>query len=327
MPAYNVCKYIHDAISSIRKQTVENWELVVVDDGSTDNTTEIVSSMMKDDPRIRLITMESPSGSAYQPRKKGIEDATTDWVAPLDADDWIAPDYLERLLEKQRETEVDAVYPTMYKSDGKDSKRVTPLKDELYKASHPGKNCVSLTLDGWQINCNGGLIKKDCYLRAFPKMEDKWLETIFSDELLTRVLLCEYESVAFSDAKYFYRTNPESVTQKKSLRQFHFLKRNSSLLKVISQKFGESSEEYRLAQRQNFHGVFEGLRMLNKRNGFSKEERRTAKKIIQDSAKDVDLSKLKGFVSPRYYSLFVLGLPIASRLLRVIDLIRGSKCN
>ena len=84
MPAYNAAGFIAEAIDSVVAQTVTGWELIVVDDGSTDNTADIAARYADSDPRIRLLRMPAPSGSAYQPRKLAIEETGAEVVAPLD---------------------------------------------------------------------------------------------------------------------------------------------------------------------------------------------------------------------------------------------------
>lgn len=94
MPAYNVGAYISDTINSILAQTYKNWELLIVDDCSTDNTVEVINSF--NDSRIRLYSNETNSGAAVS-RNYALRLAEGKWVAFLDGDDiWDS-----RKLEKQ----------------------------------------------------------------------------------------------------------------------------------------------------------------------------------------------------------------------------------
>ncbi len=96
MPAYNAGDHVIPAIRSILVQTVEDFELIVVDDGSTDDTAAVVDSF--DDDRIRLIQLEKNVGIAAA-RNTGIEEARGEYVACHDADDRSRPDRFERQLE------------------------------------------------------------------------------------------------------------------------------------------------------------------------------------------------------------------------------------
>jgi glycosyltransferase involved in cell wall biosynthesis len=89
MPAYNSTKYIGEAIQSILNQTYTKWELIVVDDGSTDDTVQVVQKYIDQDSRIRLYKNEH--GGPSQARNTAIEHAQYDWLALLDADDIALP--------------------------------------------------------------------------------------------------------------------------------------------------------------------------------------------------------------------------------------------
>lgn len=96
MPAYNAAKFIRETIASVQAQTDTDWELLVIDDGSKDETVEIVTALAKEDPRIRLLQNEKNMGVA-KTRNRGIELASGEYIALLDSDDlW----YAEK-LEKQ----------------------------------------------------------------------------------------------------------------------------------------------------------------------------------------------------------------------------------
>lgn len=95
MPAYNAAPYIGQAIESVQMQTLTDWELIIVDDGSTDETSQVVQSYLSDS-RIRLLQNASNRGVSYT-RNRALEVAQGEWIAVLDADDWYAPERLEKL--------------------------------------------------------------------------------------------------------------------------------------------------------------------------------------------------------------------------------------
>jgi glycosyltransferase involved in cell wall biosynthesis len=95
-PAYNVAKYIGEAIDSVLSQTFRDFEYLVVDDGSSDDTAAEVRSRMPGDPRLRLIMADhGGSGSA---RNAGLAAARGEFIAFLDGDDRWHPDFLDRQL-------------------------------------------------------------------------------------------------------------------------------------------------------------------------------------------------------------------------------------
>lgn len=101
MPAYNAEKFITDSIRSVMNQTYEDWELVVVNDGSTDETRELVLGFAGRDVRIRLIDNPANLGVA-KTRKHGVEQAKYSWIALLDSDDMWTPDKLSKQVDLAR---------------------------------------------------------------------------------------------------------------------------------------------------------------------------------------------------------------------------------
>lgn len=95
MPSYNTAQYITETIQSVIDQTYHNWELIIVDDCSTDNT-DIVIGKIKD-PRIRYIKNEKNSGAAVS-RNRALREANGRWVAFLDSDDLWKPEKLEKQI-------------------------------------------------------------------------------------------------------------------------------------------------------------------------------------------------------------------------------------
>lgn len=94
MPSYNTANYIESSIESVRHQTYENWELIIVDDCSTDDTDEVVRPFLSD-RRIRYLKNEQNSGAAIS-RNWALREAKGKWIAFLDSDDLWLPEKLEK---------------------------------------------------------------------------------------------------------------------------------------------------------------------------------------------------------------------------------------
>lgn len=95
IPAYNAAATLGTTLASLDAQHYPHWEAIVVDDGSTDGTADVAAQAAGRDPRVRLI--QQPQLGIAAARNTGIAAARTDWLLFLDADDWIAPQHLERL--------------------------------------------------------------------------------------------------------------------------------------------------------------------------------------------------------------------------------------
>ena len=109
IPAYNTAETIAETLASIQCQTMPNWEAIVVNDGSSDETKAVVKKIAEQDSRIRLVSQSNQGVSAA--RNTGISHAQYDWLGFLDADDWWAPEYLERMSAAlTADSSLDAVH-------------------------------------------------------------------------------------------------------------------------------------------------------------------------------------------------------------------------
>ena len=93
MPAYNAEAFIEEAILSVAAQTVSDWELLVIDDGSQDQTCQIVTRLAQEDSRIQLLVNQRNMGSAGT-RNRGLDIHQWQYVALLDSDDYWHPLFL-----------------------------------------------------------------------------------------------------------------------------------------------------------------------------------------------------------------------------------------
>ena len=118
MPLYNSEKFLSSSIESVVKQTYKNWELIIVDDRSTDNSLQKAIEYMKKDNRIKIIKLQENSGPAIA-RNTGIEAANGKFIAFLDSDDMWLPDKLELQLNFMRKTNASFSY-TAYKKVNED---------------------------------------------------------------------------------------------------------------------------------------------------------------------------------------------------------------
>ncbi len=108
MPSYNTGRYIKEAIESVLAQSYSNWELIIVDDCSTDNTDEIVSQYLADG-RIHYIKNDTNSGAAVS-RNRALKEAKGKWIAFLDSDDIWLPEKLSRQISYMKKNNYAFTY-------------------------------------------------------------------------------------------------------------------------------------------------------------------------------------------------------------------------
>lgn len=105
MPVYNVEKYLKKAIDSVLQQTYQDWELILVDDGSTDNSGRICDDYCRQDQRIHVI--HKLNGGLVSARECAIKEAKGEYVCFLDSDDWVEPDMYEQMIAALEKTGAD----------------------------------------------------------------------------------------------------------------------------------------------------------------------------------------------------------------------------
>ena len=144
MPAYNAAAFIAESIQSVQQQTYTNWELLVIDDASLDDTVQVIEGLSKEDDRIKLHILPTNQGAGFA-RNIGIKAATGDLISFLDADDLWKPHKLEKQLKFMREKNSQVCYSSyeLISENGKSlHKQIKAIKslsfDKLKKANYIG---------------------------------------------------------------------------------------------------------------------------------------------------------------------------------------------
>ena len=127
VPVYNVDQWLRQCLDSIRQQSFQDFEVIMVDDGSTDNSFEICQEYVSKDERFKLYHQENKGLAGA--RNTCLKHMTGDFIAWLDSDDWLENDYLERLVSTQAKTGADIVCIGIK----------TFMNDEFYMGSHQDK--------------------------------------------------------------------------------------------------------------------------------------------------------------------------------------------
>jgi len=108
IPAYNVGQFISETLESVQRQTFDNWEAIIVDDGSTDNAVEVVKHFIQNDKRFRLICQ--PNGGVSKARNTGLLAGSGTYLSFLDGDDLWRPTFLAELLSTFQNNDINMAY-------------------------------------------------------------------------------------------------------------------------------------------------------------------------------------------------------------------------
>ncbi len=128
MPCHNGSSFISVAIQSVINQTYENWELLVIDDCSKDDSVQIIQSFANNDKRIKLLHTQKSTGYPSDVRNVGIKAATGRFIAFLDCDDMWLPEKLEHQLKPFDKAEVAVAYSWYIKMDEDGNQHEKPVK-------------------------------------------------------------------------------------------------------------------------------------------------------------------------------------------------------
>ena len=210
--AYNAEKYIRRCLDSLLAQTMNDFELIVVDDGSTDTTADIVDAYATRDTRVRVIHQDN--GGVASARQAGMDAARGEYTIHADADDWAEPEMLAELCCTAMEKDADMVICDIWTilPHGE----VQYWKQEPYSLSHIdmlGQMMGDLYGSLWNK-----LIRRDCYLRwkiCFQKDV-----TVCEDQLvLMRILAHPIKVTYLNKAFYHYdqSQNPASFVNKETI--------------------------------------------------------------------------------------------------------------
>jgi glycosyltransferase involved in cell wall biosynthesis len=287
IPAYNAEKYIEECLNSILNQTFQDWECIIVNDGSTDNTLAIIEKFAVKDKRFSFYAI-SNSGSAKVPRDKAISYAKAEWIIAIDADDFIDNDLLEKLYARAEKTNADIVYPRTKIFEEKKTHTSSFLPDKNFDMQRilAGKEAVMLTIPKWLIGA-GELIKKCLWeVRSTFNSEIKHINV---DEYDTREILIKANIVAFEDVIYHYRQHSSSITKKISIKFFETLLTDKMLENLFSEHFGHDSCQKLLVSQYRMQEII-AKRVFLFRVGLKLQidERKKIKGMIKEHYMDID---------------------------------------
>lgn len=219
VPVYNAEAYVHRCVDSLLAQTFDNFEVVLVDDGSPDSSGAICDEYARKDSRIRVFHKEN--GGVASARQLGIDKARGEYTIHADPDDWVEPTMLEELYNKAKTETADMVICDFLVEDN---------GNNSYRVQQPTSSSTDAVLDDLLFNrlhgslCNK-LIRRNCYIKN---------SIIFAEGLNTSedFLVClkvlknnpkvQYLNRAFYH--YVQNVNPNNITGRYSAETYRMHK-------------------------------------------------------------------------------------------------------
>ncbi|MBO2544803.1 glycosyltransferase family 2 protein [Salegentibacter sp. BDJ18] len=224
IPVFNAEKYIIRCLDSVKLQNYKNFEVILINDGSTDNSENIILDFMKSDNRFRYFTQSNAGPSSA--RNLGIKEAKGKYLAFIDADDWLRPDYLEKLVTPMQKPIIDLVCAGYYEvnRDYPKGLKLHDFQPEVFTKSIDKRSFQANLFNGVSGVLWGKLFRKEIFLvnniEFHPNLR-------LSEDLLAVIEYSLYLNKVFiiPDAIYFYnRLNETGLSQGISIEKYHNLK-------------------------------------------------------------------------------------------------------
>lgn len=235
VPIYNIEAYLEECIKSIIKQTYKELEIILVDDGSTDGSSEICDKFASQDKRIKVIHKQNEG--LVLARKNGLQHAEGDYVLFVDGDDWIESNMCEELMKVMKQTDADIVHSGYFRG------LVLNLPPDLYYSRNSyradkfirkhilnaGSN-VEISFSIWSKLFRTPVIKKN--YKLVPDHVD------YGEDLLNLIICaCEENAIVSIDKAYYhYRVRPDSISHVSEINNFEQeIELYEAIIKILKQ--------------------------------------------------------------------------------------------
>lgn len=284
VPVYNGEKYLPDIFKSLKNQTYKNFEVILVDDLSTDSSARMIEETAKEDSRFKLIKRDTKGGTAISGIVYGINYCCGEYFSYLSQDDFIDDDYLEKLLNKALKTKADIVLSNMiFYYENKKIKKAGKFPFlGLYNLPISNKKAFLASLK-WHIGAVGlksmDLMKKVNYRADYYN----------DDEFYNRKSFLLANKIVFANTNFYYRQdNTDAIT--KNIKHYTFdiittdIKLANLLIeynypkRIIDKRFKELLISY-----SEWINVYKDKKEL-----FSPEERLYVQNLLKDAKNNLE---------------------------------------
>lgn len=230
VPVYRVEQYVERCMESILAQTYQNWEAILIEDGSPDKSGEICDRYAKEDKRIRVIHKANEGVSAA--RNTGIEQATGTFLAFIDSDDYVHPQYLEKMAELQKKYDADLVITGYELAHGTKIGSAIPAGEAEQLSS---RQAVERIIENQQF-CSpwSKLYRRELFAQIrYPK------GVIYEDLMTAFSIFSQAEHIVYQNIPlYYYFQDSESITRS----AFHYGKLDEA--KALEKQYLFMKEHY-----------------------------------------------------------------------------------
>lgn len=230
LPCYNVERFLPRAIESVLSQTYTDFELLVVIDGSPDNSCQIVESYAQKDRRIKVF--EKENGGLSDARNYGLERATGQFIYFMDSDDWIEPDLLAENLKIIETENIDLVIFGYIQDDEDEQGNVLQSTSVAPQISRLTKGNENIVLDEHHLGLMGyawNKIYRKSFIDQYHLRFEKGISLV-EDILFNSQLYIDADIIRFNPKTYYHYINRPVVTLMKTFHYNSFELQKKNLL-------------------------------------------------------------------------------------------------
>ncbi|OLR59196.1 hypothetical protein BHF70_05895 [Anaerostipes sp. 494a] len=252
IPVYNIAKYLKECLDSILAQTYPHFEILLIDDGSTDQSPQICDRYVEKDPRIKVIHKQN--GGAASARNKGLDIATGDFVCFIDSDDSVKRNYIERLLDSLEVNEADisvCAYQYLYKN-------VIEHESMDYIGVISEKDFILRFLSDWKSGLLWNKIFRASLIDNIRFEEGHKID----DEFFTYQIIMNAQKIVVIDEElYIYRMRASSVMQSKGA---NYEKMLQDRFEYLTKRYFDVIEKYPDLKQDYLENLIDNyIRLIN----------------------------------------------------------------
>lgn len=302
---YNIENYVERCLNSIISNTYTNLEIICVNDGSTDNTLNVLKKLEKTDSRIKVINKKN--GGVQSARNRALQEVTGDYIAFIDGDDWIHYQYFEILMQAQEETRADVVICDYMTT----SHLIEDIKINIEKVKKYKIEIEDLI--------NNETMKTRIWGRIYSKNIIKNIkipENLFigEDKAYNLLVLCNNDNIVITlirEKLYYYYQRNDSIVH--TIRHSNIIYATKYLIENLKQIPYKQGKKIIILQAMHDMLAYRYLEMYN-------EDKNAVKQLCQEIYKEIDNEWDKVDISLKEKIKYKLlyKIPLIYRIIRIV---------
>ncbi|MCK5201509.1 MAG: glycosyltransferase [Spirochaetales bacterium] len=302
LPVYNTGPYLKKCIDSVLNQTLENIEIIIINDASTDNSLSIIKEYVKNDSRIKVVSLsENTPGGAGIPSNIGIEQAKGEYIGFVDSDDWLEPDMFETLYKNAVEHDSDYTFCDFQLFNEKTGKITTP-NDKLHWESlntSDKSSLLKLSPVPWRKLYKRSFLM-DNNLR-FPEGDFFYEDTPFHFMVTLKA-----KSISFVDRPLYYHrvSRAEQTMNGKGRKFFAFIQHIKTIYQYLEKEdyIQKYPDDFLIFIINNFYWIWDRLNRVEREEFFF--ELNTFLKVVAAESIEKFIKEAVGWDSIRLEQLY-----------------------